>query len=292
MKKDIPLPYYFHNFGVDNRLEAQIATGLISKYGLFSLSSKGGLGNISGDLSWSFCYGKESPWQLLTVWTNKKGLLQHSASGIAEYGITRKATRKQKGAITKEILDLLKEYPESKTLKELQQSLPFFTQLLPKDELSLALFLSSNDRVLFDRVWKEIEKGEGTGSFREIVNRHQQELANWFTTYDENVLLREEKSKPAVLAEGLTRALYFNNAVALAYELDLCLNPEIKMPDKLRAHNLTRAQKGLKWHEFFNEEDRELFQAHLQAIEERVSTIFDEIGLKTEGVGISRPSIE
>lgn len=199
-------------------------------------------------------------------------------------------TEEQKGAITREVEVLLKSHPKSEMLKDFRQGLHFLSQLLPNDELSLALLLSRKDGELFSKAWKEIEEGELTCPYGERASIYKQRLDKWFITHGENILFQKEGLGRPALAEGLVDAFCFNNAVALVYELYLCTDLETEVPDEVRRNSLRRAYGRLKRYRFLKEKDRELFETHLRAIEERVPATDVQVELHAEGAR-GRPTI-
>lgn len=256
---DIPLRCYFHSFGVGNESDAQMAIDLISKHGLYSRSKDLGLGNITGDLTWSLEYGKDSPVQILTVATNKHGLLKRSGGGVSEYGIFRKATSADKASLIRDIdAILVKEY-NNEFFIDFKDNLRFLGQILPPDELLLAVGIYQNDRDFLNSTWKEIKQ-------RRVVERSLVDsVQSWFRSKDNSIFFRRQGLDLLTLPEELVEGFHHNEAVSHLYEIFVSADPTTKISNDERVFYAQRAYDWLIGTTYVSNQESDFFRTYIQS---------------------------
>ena len=278
---EFTLPVYFHTFPVDSELSANLATGLIGKFGLLSIGERNGLGNITGDLSWSLEYGKLSGLSVLTGWSNKLGFLRDKASsGIMEYGIYNPAPKAIKSQILQEVDDILRDNPENTYFTDFRDLLPSLKCLLPSSEYQFTLLLTPGDRITFFRIWKEIREGNVKPGAEQLVLEHRQEIDGWFAANPERVLLIDSESSAAhTLPYSILQDMNRNAAISELCELYLCSNPQEKITRDRRKYFALRSWSRLTDYHLKLGTENALLTEHMKIVKER----FREIGIDPQG---------
>ena len=189
---DFELPLYFHTTGVGNETEASTLVGLLRENGLFSSFQKFGLGNISGDLSWSSLYSHKLPLIFLTAWENGENI-RRTSYGIDEYALTDIARQEEIEQVSKQLKKLDEVHPGSNYYTNILEDTVHWKYKIQGEQLKWGIVLPAEglESDLY-RIWQDIYRSSESHPYTYNADRFVIRLSNLLL--DNNVIYRRKES--------------------------------------------------------------------------------------------------